>query len=251
MKIHHLNCVTIDSPFGPAIGHCMLLNENGRLILIDAGIGINETKNPNALLGKELVEITGYIFDENITAVKQIEKLGYKPDQVENIICSHLDPDHIGGLIDFPNAKIHTSLEEYESFKSGHPRYITRQLSHDPEMQLYKNNDSELFGLPARKLNLGFKTLFYLIPLFGHTNGHCGIAFIENGKWTFYIGDAYYYRAELTNKNHPVGQLATIAAVDNELRKESLNKVLEIVKKYGDKIQYFGYHDPSEFEQIG
>jgi len=41
--------------------------------------------------------------------------------------------------------------------------------------------------------------------------------------------------------------LATVRAVDNKLRKESLDQVREIVKKYAGEIEYFGYHDRTEF----
>ena len=246
MKVHHLNCVKIESPFGPAIGHCILIENNKSLTLIDAGIGMAETKEPEKNLGKELVKITGFQFNENLTAIRQIEQLGLNPDKVINIICSHLDPDHIGGTIDFPNAKLHVSKEEYDSFKNGNERYLNHQLSHNPDMQKYEKDDSDWFGLPARKLDLDFET--YLIPLFGHTLGHCGVAFKKNEKWTFYVGDAYYYRAEINEFNQPVDELATIRAVNNELRKESLNKVREIVKKFGNEIEYFGYHDPTEFK---
>lgn len=244
MKVHHLNCVRIESPFGSAIGHCLLLNEN--LTLIDTGIGLAETREPEKMLGKELVEITGFKFDESMTAIRQIEKLGFDPKNLKNIVCSHLDPDHIGGMADFPNARIHVSKEEYESFKNGDPRYLPQQLSYNPEIIIYSNNDSDWFGLPARKLGLDLNIEIYLIPLFGHTLGHCGIAFKENGKWIFYVGDAYYLRAEITNHHHPVDQLATIRAMDNEMRKESLEKVRQIIEKHGHEIVCFGYHDPTE-----
>lgn len=248
MKIHHIKCVNINSPFGPAIGHCLILAENDRLVLIDSGLGLEETKNPTDLLGNELVAKTGYILEEKITAINQIKQLGYEPINVTDIICSHLDPDHIGGLVDFPNARVHVSQEEYESFKMGHERYLPRQLSHNPEIVQYSENDFEILGLPARKLNLTTNIKFYYIPLFGHTKGHCGVAFKAQGRWLLYVGDAYYYRAELTNKKHPVDQLATIAAFDNEMRKDSLEKLRALIKKYNDNIDYFSYHDPNEME---
>ncbi len=249
IKVHHLNCVQIESPMGSAIGHCMLLEKDGELVLIDAGIGLAETKEPEKKLGKELIEITGFKFDEEITAIKQIERLGFNTGQVKNCICSHLDPDHIGGLADFSKMKIHVAREEYESFEGGNERYLQHQLSHNPEIELYDTNDSQWFGLPARKVDLDFGTEIYLIPLFGHTLGHCGVTFKKNNKWVFYTGDAYYLRAEITDKNHPIDQLATIRAVDNKLRKESLDKVRKIVKKHENEIEYFGYHDPTEFSQ--
>ncbi len=248
-KIHHLNCVKIQSPMGSAIGHCLLIQENEKLILIDAGIGLLESKEPEKRLGKELIEVTGFEFEENLTAIRQIEKLGLNSNNVENIICSHLDPDHIGGLADFPKAKVHVSKEEYESFKSGNERYLQQQLSHNPDLELYETDDAEWFGLSARKVNLNTQTEVFLIPLFGHTLGHCGIAIKTNNKWTFYVGDAYYLRAELEDKNHPVDQLATIRAFDNQLRLESLETVRGVIRKYGNQMEYFGYHDPTEFNE--
>ncbi|WP_264792688.1 MBL fold metallo-hydrolase [Aureispira anguillae] len=246
-KIYHLNCVKIESPMGSAIGHCLLIQENEKLVLIDSGIGLMEFREPEKRLGKELIAITGFKFEERLTAIRQIENLGLNPQNVEHIICSHLDPDHIGGLADFPNAKVHVSNEEYESFKNGNERYLQQQLSHNPDLKLYESNDKEWFGLPARKVHLNLQIETYLIPLFGHTHGHCGVAIKVNNQWIFYIGDAYYLRAELEDKNHPVDQLATIRAVDNNLRLESLDKIREIIKNFGDQMEYFGYHDPTEF----
>ncbi|BDD12113.1 MBL fold metallo-hydrolase (plasmid) [Fulvitalea axinellae] len=247
MKVHHLNCVKIESPLGSAIGHCILIENNESLTLIDAGIGMAETKDPENKLGKELVEITGFQFDEGFTAIRQIEMLGLNPEKVTDIVCSHLDPDHIGGAMDFPNAKLHISKEEYDSFISGDQRYLSQQLSYNPGVQLYDKNDGEWLGVPARKLNLDFES--YLIPLFGHTLGHCGVVYKRDDKWVFYVGDAYYLRAELNDRNHPVDQLATIRAVDNEMRLESLDLVRKIIKENGNEIEYFGYHDPTEFKK--
>jgi len=247
MKVHHLNCVQIESPFGMGIGHCLLLEDQEKLTLVDAGIGLAETREPEKRLGKALIESTGFILEEERTAIKQIEGLGLDPERVQNIVCSHLDPDHIGGLADFPGATVHISKEEYESFQSGQERYLPQQLSHDPEVRLYAKNDSAWFGLPARKLGLDLNTEMYLIPLFGHTPGHCGVAFQANGKWTFYVGDAYCLRAELSDRNHPADQLATARAMNNARRKQSLEQVRQVIKNHGDEIVYFGYHDPTEF----
>ncbi|MEO0504996.1 MAG: MBL fold metallo-hydrolase [Bacteroidota bacterium] len=246
-SVHHLNCVKIESPLGSAIGHCLLLNENDKLVLVDAGIGLSESREPEKYLGKELIEVTGFDFDEALTALNQIKGLGLDPFNVKHIICSHLDPDHIGGLADFPWATVHVSHEEYTTFTSGHERYLPQQLAHQPELRLYESNDVSWFGLPARKLALELETEIYLIPLFGHTLGHCGIALKVNDKWIFYAGDAYYLRAELLDKNHPVDQLATMRAVDNTMRLKSLETVRQLLEKYGAEMEYFGYHDPTEF----
>ncbi|PCE66739.1 MBL fold hydrolase [Sediminicola luteus] len=245
MKVHHLNCVQIESPMGSAIGHCLLIEHNQGLILIDAGIGLNETRAPFQTLGKELIDLTGFQFDEERTAYRQIERLGLDPAQVSDIVISHLDPDHIGGLADFPQARIHLSQEEYQAFVQGNDRYLPYQMAHKPDLALYPTNDSTWLGLSARKIDLPFE--IYLIPLFGHTLGHCGVSVKQSEKWLFYAGDAYYLRAELENENHPVDQLATIRAVDNKQRLDALEKVRSLIKNHGNQLFYFGYHDPSEF----
>jgi hypothetical protein len=112
-------------------------------------------------------------------------------------------------------------------------------------MELYEKNNIEWFGLPARKLDFAFD--IYFIPLFGHTQGHCGVAFMENDHWIFYVGDAYYLRAELTDANHPVNVLAGIRAFDNETRKKTLASLRMVIKEHGEEINHFCYHDPSEF----
>jgi len=38
---------------------------------------------------------------------------GILPESIADILITHIHGDHIGGLADFPNAKIHIAREEY------------------------------------------------------------------------------------------------------------------------------------------
>ena len=247
MKIHHMNCVEIHSPgYGRAIGHCLLLETPQRLVLIDAGIGLMDTQNPFARIGKQLIDIVGFKFDEQWTAIKRIEKLGLSPTNVTDCIISHLDSNHIGGLVDFPNAKVHLGIEEYENFKSGNPRYLSQPLDHNPLIKTYPKSSQTWFDFEARKVDIGSEIEIYLIPLFGHTLGHCGIALKNQSQWLLYVGDAYYLRDEITDLNHPVNELAAMRADNNELRIAILNKIRHFIAEH-PKIEVFGYHDINEF----
>lgn len=247
-EIHHLNCVKIVSPINENVcGHCLLIHENGKLILIDTGIGLLDTLNPQERIGQALIEIVGYNFDKNLTAIRQIEKLGFSPQNVTDCIISHLDNDHIGGLADFPLATVHLSVEELDNFNSGNPRYLKLPLAHNPTIQTYTKSDFEWFGFEARSLRIDSKTEIYLIPLLGHTLGHCGVALKIDNKWLFYVADAYYMRLEFIDSNHPVNELAKMRADNDELRIETLNKIRNLVNDYPE-IQVFGYHDITEFE---
>lgn len=246
-EIYHLNCVKIVSPFNDNVcGHCLLLKENDKLILIDTGIGLLDVQNPTERIGQELIDIVGYRFDESQTALRQIEDLGLKPQNVTDCIISHLDNDHIGGLADFPNATVHVGIEEFENFNSDNPRYLKIPLSRNPTIKTYGKSDLNWFGFEARKVSVNIDMEIYLIPLFGHTLGHCGIALKSDNKWLFYVADAYYLKAELTDLNHPVNELAKIRADDNELRITTVGKLRSFVNDNPD-VEVWGYHDIEEF----
>jgi len=253
-EIYHLNCVKIFSPINDNVcGHCLLVKENNKLILIDTGIGLLDTLNPIERIGQHLIEIVGFRFDENQTAVRQIENLGLDPGNVTDCIVSHLDNDHIGGLADFPKATVHISVEELDNFNSNNPRYLAAPLAHNPIIRTYTKSDLEWFGFEARKIIADFETEIFLIPLFGHTLGHCGVALKTGNKWLFYVADAYYMRVELTDEQHPVNELAKMRADDNNLRVTALNKIRKIVEGHPE-IEIFGYHDIEEFNyyaQVG
>lgn len=246
-EIFHLNCVRIKSPFRENVcGHCLLIREGDRLMLVDTGIGMEDTHRPNERIGEELVKLVGYQFDEQLTAIRQIEALGFDPAQVTDCIISHLDNDHIGGLPDFPRATVHLSQEEYNSFLSGHPRYLSLPLAHQPVIKTYKGSQANWQGLELRKVDTDSRVEIFLVPLWGHTEGHCGVLIRNEMEIILYAGDAYYLRAELEDPDHPVSQLATIRAVNNEHRLNSLEKIRQF-HRMNPAVVLFGYHDIDEF----
>lgn len=246
-KIHHLNCVKIVSPVNDNVcGHCLLIQENDKLILVDTGIGLLDIQKPQERIGQQLIDMVGYHFDENQTAIRQIEKLGLDPKKVTDCVISHLDNDHIGGVADFPNATVHVGLEEYESYNAGNPRYLKTPLSHNPTIKTYAKSNLNWFGFEARKVDTNTELEIFLIPLFGHTLGQCGVAVKTEKGWIFYIADAYYMRLELTNGDHPVNLLAKMRAENNDLRLETLDKIRNLIIEHPE-IEVFGYHDIEEF----
>ena len=70
--------------------------------------------------------------------------------------------------------------------------------------------------------DLGFASQVLLIPLFGHTLGHCGVAVQQGERWLLHVGDAYYLRDELSEDLHPVSAFAAQCADDDSDRRVSL-----------------------------
>lgn len=248
MNIHHLNCGILHAPPHPAAAcHCLLLERAGRLALVDTGIGLQDIARPLERIGQPVIVAAGFQFHEHLTAVQQMERLGFRAADVTDIVLTHGVPDHAGGLADFPEADVHVSAEEHAQLDAVNGRYSPAQYSHRPRWVIHSQSDERWFGLEARPLPILAGVEAYLIPLFGHTLGHCGVAVRDRGRWLLHVGDAYYLRVELATDDHPVSTLATLRAADDSLRRQSLSHLRRLLAQHSADVALCGYHDFTEF----
>jgi hypothetical protein len=71
MKKIHINCGVLQVPPNPpAACHCLLLEDRGRLALIDTGIGLFDVAHPLERIGQQLIDLAGFQFHEELTAVR-------------------------------------------------------------------------------------------------------------------------------------------------------------------------------------
>lgn len=253
MKIHHLNCGWLHAPPNPpACCHCLLLESAQGLVLVDTGIGLEDVQRPLERIGRPLIDLAGFQFNEAHTAVRQIDGLGLDPARVTDIVLTHADPDHTGGLADFPSARVHLSFEEHASLTTGvpptpFPRYLPQHFDHRPHWHTYSASVERWFDLEARRVGLHQPDCeVYLVPLLGHTWGHCGVAVRDGGRWLLHVGDAYYLRAELGDEAHPVSALARHNAVDDALRVACLEQIRRLCREHAGQLDMVGYHDVAE-----
>jgi glyoxylase-like metal-dependent hydrolase (beta-lactamase superfamily II) len=196
MAIHHLNCFTCNArwPKNMKTGLlCLLVETNFGLVLVDTGLGLLDYSHPSWFTQFFRV-ITSMPFDLKEAAVNQIRRRGYKPEDIRHIVLTHMHFDHCGGLPDFPQAKVHVHRREYEAFVNGSRRfkelaYIKRNITQVFEWGLYDSTGETWFDFDAIRLP-GFEPQIWLIPLFGHSYGHCGVAIQTPDGWHFHCGDA-------------------------------------------------------------
>ena len=55
-------------------------------------------------------------------------------------------------------------------------------------LALYLERDESWYGMPA--VRLPFEPEMWLVPLHGHTRGHCGVAIRTDAGWHFHVADA-------------------------------------------------------------
>ena len=66
--------------------------------------------------------------------------------------------------------------------------YVRRHIAHGPDWALYDDTGERWYDFEA--IRLPFEPEMWLVPLHGHTRGHCGVAVkLENG-WFFNAADA-------------------------------------------------------------
>jgi glyoxylase-like metal-dependent hydrolase (beta-lactamase superfamily II) len=194
MTIHILNCVSM-SPWWPRWhlgGVCLLVETDEGPVLVDTGLGLHDYAHPSRLVRFYIAD-TGIHMDPERSAVRQVVKYGWQPEKVGNIVLTHLHFDHAGGLPDFPHAWVHVYQPEYAALRK--PRGLVERMAynkpdftHGPKWVFHDEADARWFDFDA--IRLDFKPDMYLIPLPGHTRGHCGVAIRDGNGWLFHCADA-------------------------------------------------------------
>ncbi len=193
--VRFLNCFTCNARYPTAWRSgalCLLVETNDGLVLVDTGPGTNDYVHKTAMV-RIFQVITKVPLDPEESALRQIQRLGYARDDVRHIVLTHMHFDHCGGMPDFPDASVHVHAREYAAFR-GLPRrwtdlaYVRRHIAHQPRFVLYEEAGEHWFDFSA--IRLPFEPEMWLIPLFGHTRGHCGVAVQTNSGWLFHVGDA-------------------------------------------------------------
>ncbi|MDP2317373.1 MAG: MBL fold metallo-hydrolase [Pseudomonadota bacterium] len=264
LRVHHLDCATLCTlaprlvvgPDHPGmVCHALLVETDAGLVLVDAGLGTHDVRAPIERLGRGFNWVVRPRLDEAQTAVRQVERLGYTAADVRHIVLTHLDLDHAGGMSDFPNAKVHVTLQEHEAamlastFKEQR-RYRGAQWAHWPDFELYRTRGTQWFGFDAVDQLRGLPPEILLVPLFGHTRGHAGVAVHTTDGWQLHAGDAYFHRATVEGGRVPLALRISERIFDMDVTARMANQVrLGALARSGD-ARVFCAHDPVEFARL-
>ncbi|WP_045741646.1 MBL fold metallo-hydrolase [Actinoplanes rectilineatus] len=200
MKVHHLNCGSMRPPATPGglICHVLLIEHPDGLMLVDTGFGLADIATPSRI-GRARPLIRPDLRAEE-TAIHQVRKLGHAPSEVRDIVLTHGDSDHTGGLADFPAADVHLSAAESEAIR--HPRtfgergrYVPAQRSHGPRLVEHHPERGDTWHGFAAATEIRPGVLLIHLP--GHTRGHAAVAVDTGSGWILHAGDAFYHRGQV------------------------------------------------------
>ena len=260
-KIHHLNCGTLCS-FGGAclfgkgpphfVCHCLLVETNAGLVLIETGLGTQDVVYGQKRLGRLFTSLSRPVLSRSECALRQVEALGYQGKDVRDILVTQLDLDHAGGIADFPHANIHIYGKEYRhALKSKASRYVQAQFKATENWVLYDEPGEEWFGFESVQPIEGLLSDLVIIPLTGHTPGHAGIAVRQDNGWLLHCGDAYFHR-DTVHSDHGKAPflLRMVEAVNQTNAPERIANQLRLrglVQSHRADIQVFCAHDAVEY----
>lgn len=240
---------------GVFVTHCLLVETRRGWLLVDCGIGQGDIDAP-ARFGVAFDLLAKPAFDPAETPTAQITALGIDPAEVTEIVLTHLDLDHAGGLSEFPAARVHVSASEHAEATqrpSLHAklRYIPRQWAHQPNWRTYGGAGRRWYGFDGVSEVDGFDGDVLLVPLPGHTAGHCGVALRTDHGWLLHCGDAYMTRGQV-DPYRPycptaLSMFQTANQWSRRARLASLARLRRLAIEHPDEITLLCTHDAEEF----
>ncbi|MFC0410641.1 MBL fold metallo-hydrolase [Roseomonas elaeocarpi] len=264
MRIHTLICGCM-RPFGgalwdgvtPGLGaarltcRCLLIESEAGLVLVDTGFGMGDVFDAANRLDPVFRNADRVVVKPGDTAHGQIGALGLDPKDVRHIVMTHLDFDHAGGLSDFPWATVHVLAPEAHAARRrdgaiARARYRPEQL-HTVMREYDRTSGARWYGMPAVRDLQGLPEGIVMVPLPGHTAGHCGVAVRTTQGWLLHAGDAIFNLRELREKPRcpPLAQgYEVLMQVSSRARNQSQAALRALMRHHADEVQVICTHDP-------
>jgi glyoxylase-like metal-dependent hydrolase (beta-lactamase superfamily II) len=268
VRIHHVNCGTL-CPHGARllqgeggwlgrarmVCHCLAIESGDGVVLVDTGFGTEDVAHPRQL-GRPFLLLTQPQLETSNTMVAQLERLGIDPADVRHIVVTHLDLDHAGGLPDFPRAEVHVFGAEHRA--AMHPalreraRYPDAHWSHGPRWVVHETGGDTWQGFESVRVLPEAEAEVALVPLIGHTRGHCGVVIRDGDGWLLHSGDAYFDRREVETPAHcPPGLrlFQTMTEFDRGARQANQERLRELAIREAGAVRLICSHDPKDLER--
>jgi glyoxylase-like metal-dependent hydrolase (beta-lactamase superfamily II) len=212
--------------------------------LVDTGWSAQQVAAPLRTLGPTALFLSVKARPGDDVAT-QLEARGIARDRVKRIVATHLHNDHVGGLVDFPNAEVITTAPE---LRSARERGIVHGFDVDALARVGRWTLREVegpsrFEMPASaELDEGL----LLLDVRGHTAGTIGVAATIGGSTIVHLGDAAYTLGEARRgEPSPIAQRTTW---DLERQKTTYRAIDRLLRTGAATV--VTSHDPGAFREV-
>ena len=255
MRVYHLNCGTMHFDGSRIVCHTLLIETAIGIVIVDTGFGLGDIERPQRL-GTQFLQGLSPTLCREETAIVQLQRLGFRVEDVRHVVMTHLDRDHAGGINDFPHALIHVHRLEHRCAVEGAPgvrpgRYLVEQFADTTRWRFFEERQERWFGLPSLTI-LAAEPRLIAVHLPGHTPGHCGIAVQKQRGWLFHAADSHYHHLQrrLPPQTSSPALDAFQRSADSEtpVREASQRAICRLQADHPE-IDIICTHDPFDFDR--
>ena len=191
--------------------YCYLIEHPKGLVLVDTGVGrafsstgVFDAKASAALIGKPLTAYLHPSVAPGESISEQLSSRGIKPTDLDLVLLTHLDADHVGGLHELHGAKRFLLPEDeyFWSCRTVHKLRQPRSLWMDMPLERFWYHGSPL-GTNRWAYDLFGDESVMLINLPGHTDGLCAVMLRNGGRFVLLASDAALCRENLETQTPP------------------------------------------------
>ncbi len=208
----------------------LIQTHDGQNILIDTGFPAKYAINAEKATLEDGLETFGRVITltkDNLPPA-QLAKIGLGPNDIDTLVMTHSDIDHVGGIGDFPRAilVIHADERAFEQ-----PRYWNGRspISWPANKTQRISQDTQL--CPG----------VTLLSTPGHAPGHLSLLLhLPQTGYVLLIGDAIARPSELTE--------GFGGAWDHDLARASADKLMNIAQSHNAFVIYG--HDPEQWPTL-
>ena len=181
--------------------HSWIFEVDGRVILIDPCNG-NDRPHPVPMFN---MLHTPYI--------ERIRASGYRPQDIDFVVCTHLHHDHCGWntqlrdgkwVPTFPRARYIIRRQEYDDLAARHASLVPPDLN----IGVFERSVEPVMRAGLMHLVTGD---YQLVPgvtaelAIGHTPGHQMVHIFSAGQHAFFTGDCFHHPIQLVDPTIPFG----------------------------------------------
>ena len=206
------------------LGCYLIETSDGKHILIDSGFPADVPPPPGTPKAQQ---------EKNV--IEHLADLGLRPDDIDMLICTHFDIDHVGYHDAFTKAELVVQREHYTLARNGHTRFAAARAHWDHPALRYRMIDGDTELLPG----------LTLLETSGHAPGHQSVLvrLPQTGPVLLTI-DAVMMQRVFT----PDRQAWPMDDNEEQLR-ASTRKLLELVEREHVALVIFG-HDGEQWQTL-
>jgi N-acyl homoserine lactone hydrolase len=208
----------------PGSAGCYLIQmDDARNILVDSGLPPDYVQPP----GSPPIENTKDV-------LTHLTELGLQPRDIDFVICTHFDVDHVGHHDAFARAEFIVQRKHYELARSGHPRFDGARIHWDDPRLRYRLVDGDTELLPG----------ITLIETSGHAVGHQSVLVrLPKTGNVLLAGDA------VVLENYFTMDRMAWPFEDEESLRASTRKLIDLVASEHVELVVFG-HDGRQWQTL-